>query len=169
MVSIDNLVYTERQLAGFRPSLCNRVHLFWPRIRIDGEAPSGMRPDAACLWEPECIAIRDEDCISQHVRRHRTTIHDGASQLPGPPQPFVIPLSGGRTRGWFARCAVCGASGNCCRRANRQDRYCLDHVVYPKSLLVESSLHVARKFSGGVDFVIFYLVASGSENTIAAR
>ena len=38
-----------------------------------------------------------------------------------------------------------------------------------KSLLVESSLHVARKFSGGVDFVIFYLVASGSENTIAAR
>ena len=79
MVRIQNLVYAGRQLARARSAFCNRVHFFGPRIRIHSETPSRMRPDAACLWKSERIAIRNEDCISQHVRGHGTTIHDSAS------------------------------------------------------------------------------------------
>ena len=148
MVRVDDFVDAARELTGVRSALCNRVHLFGSRIRIDGETSSRMRPDAARFWKSEGIAIRDEDCISQDTFWYRTTVHHGASQLPGPPQPFVIPLSGGRTRGWFARCVVCRASGNCCHGGNSQNRCCFDMVVYRQWLLVESSVHMARKFSG---------------------
>src|SRR6266403_315194 len=146
MVRIQNLVYAGRQLAGIRSTLCNRVHLFGPRIRIHSETPSRMRPDAACLWEPECIAIGDKDCISQHVRGHRTTIHDGASQLPGSRQPFVVLLSG-RLRSCTARFVVCTASDKCCHGANSQNRCCFDMVGYRQWLLVGASVHMAKTFS----------------------
>jgi len=83
MVGIQNLVYAARQLTGVRATFSNQVHLLGSRIRIDGEAAGWMGADSAGLRESECTTIGDQDCISQYICGHRTTIRYRASQLPG--------------------------------------------------------------------------------------
>ena len=83
MVGIQNLVYTARQSTGVRATFGNRVHLLGSGIRIDGEATGWMGADSAGLRKSERISIGDQDCISQYMCGHGTTIHYRASQLPG--------------------------------------------------------------------------------------
>jgi hypothetical protein len=112
VVRVEDLVYAGCQFTGVRSTVCDRIHLFGSRIRIDGEVAGGMRPDATLLWKTECIAISNPDCISQHACGHWSAIHDAASQLPRSRQSFVILLSGSRLRGGTARSAVYATSAS---------------------------------------------------------
>ena len=64
---VNDLVDAARELTSIRSAFCNRIHLFRPRIWIDREVPSWMRSEAARFWEPKCIAIGDQDCISRYI------------------------------------------------------------------------------------------------------
>ena len=130
MVGIEDLVYAARQLSGVRATFGNRVHLLGSHVWLHRKGPRWMRPNAARLWKPECVAIGDQDCISRHTWRNRLSVVHSASQLPGSRQQFVIPLSGCRLCGCAAEFAVRAASGNCCHDANSDNRYCFDHVCF---------------------------------------
>jgi len=84
MIRVENLIYSPRELACMRSTLRNRIYLFRSRRRINRETASGMRADAVGLRKSERISIGDQDCISQYMCGHGTTIHYRASQLPGP-------------------------------------------------------------------------------------
>ncbi len=90
MVRIENLVYSSRWLAYLRPACCNRIHLFWPCIRLDRKTAGRMRADPAGFGETEGIVIGNQDCISQHTCGYRFAVHHSASQLPGSRQQLVI-------------------------------------------------------------------------------
>ena len=96
MIRIDDLIYSARQLTCVRPARCNRIHLFWPCIRLDRKTAGRMRADPAGFGETECIVIGNQDCISQHTCGYRFAVHHSASQPPGSGQQFVLPLSSGR-------------------------------------------------------------------------
>lgn len=126
MVYVEDLIYPARQLTGMRAAHCDRVHLFGSGNRIHGERPGWMRSDAAGLWKPECVVIRDQDCSAQHACGHRATIYDGASHLLGSGQPFVIPF-GSSLCGLAAELAVYAACCDCCHRGDRQNRHYFNH------------------------------------------
>lgn len=142
VVRVEDLVYARCHFAGVRSTLCDRIHFFGSRSRIDGEVASGMRPDTACLRKTEGISISNQDRISQHACGHWSTIDDAASQLPRSRQSVVILLSGRRLRACAARSAVCATGGDRYHSTKSQDQYYFDHpsVLQRKSPFVESSV-----------------------------
>lgn len=96
MGRVDNFVYSAGQLTGIRSAFGNCVHFFRSRVWIDGKLSCRVRADAALLRKSKCVAIGNQNCVSSQICRHRFSVHNSTSQLPGSRQPLVISLSGGR-------------------------------------------------------------------------